>query len=260
MRILVVLLLLCLPDELSSLLWGDADKEAPLTFGIVGAGLSGAVSAKYLRDAFPNATIVVFEKDAIGGRVRSDEFQGTTLETGATSWSRHHRLLNEITTALEIPVHTPLAEPPLSEGPFAVWDGRDVVFKQKSSTFMMVMSMVYRYGLSPLYSQRVVADIEARFADIYALLEDPEGHPPWERHETMLRHLQLYDLSQKTLKAHLREGGFTAAFVDEIVEGVIRNNYGQSVGSVNALAGMLALSSGAVNVMTTKEGMIVLKN
>eukprot|EP01064_Diplonema_japonicum_P011784 TRINITY_DN19239_c0_g1_i2.p1 TRINITY_DN19239_c0_g1~~TRINITY_DN19239_c0_g1_i2.p1 ORF type:complete len:629 (+),score=195.81 TRINITY_DN19239_c0_g1_i2:48-1934(+) len=250
-----VLWLLLAVGAASGNVWSSDSEETGegITIGIVGAGLGGASSAYFLRQALPNATIVVFEKDTIGGRIRSVDFSDVkNIETGGSTWHSSHQQMNELCEALGIKVTNPLKRTDGStSGPYGVWNGRDIVFKQSASDVGMVLSMIWRYGLSPLYSQRLVDEVSDKLEEVYSLLSNSH---PWTSHEDLLRQLHLYDTSQQDLRSLLRNNGFNAAFMDEIVEGIIRSNYGQPLSGTNALAGLLAMKSGADELYAAKNG------
>ena len=229
-------------------MFGSAEEE--LTVAIVGAGIGGASTAHFVREKYPNATIIVFEKERAGGRIKSDDFEGQTVEVGASTWQRNHRYMNSFCSILGIETKDPRD----GRGSYGIWNGKDIVFRQSSSSFKMVLSMIRRYGLSPLYCQSLVSELVDNYNDIYEIVNDPSTYPPWESIEEILRHIELYDMSQETMKSVLRDRGFTAAFIDEMIEGILRNNFGQSSAEVNAMAGLLSLKSGADDLRTAIGG------
>eukprot|EP01063_Lacrimia_lanifica_P015562 TRINITY_DN2226_c3_g2_i1.p1 TRINITY_DN2226_c3_g2~~TRINITY_DN2226_c3_g2_i1.p1 ORF type:complete len:860 (+),score=224.45 TRINITY_DN2226_c3_g2_i1:61-2640(+) len=219
--------------------------EEPLRVGIIGAGIGGAATAHYVREQLPHAEIVVFEGRALGGRVKSlravhnDTTRASTFEAGASTFPATSPLLTELCGKLNITLAPQAAR--RHDGTYGVWDGRSVAYQQQQSVFLAVLSMLWRYGFSPLYLQKEVRAMESAFQQVYEHLADAAEHPAKRSAHELLAVLGLQDPSRMSLRAALRGSGLNTAFVEEVVDGVLRNNYGQTWGGVNALAGLLAL-------------------
>eukprot|EP00756_Hemistasia_phaeocysticola_P043836 Hpha_TRINITY_DN17410_c0_g1::TRINITY_DN17410_c0_g1_i1::g.85884::m.85884/K05906/PCYOX1, FCLY; prenylcysteine oxidase / farnesylcysteine lyase len=208
------------------------------TIIVVGGGLAGAATAYHLRQALesraPEARIIVIEKDRIGGRLRDE----AGVELGATVWHSRDRLMNRYTEVAGVERVSAAQE----AGHFAIWNGRELVFTQPPGGIWgaAALRMVWRYGLSPVYAQSAVTEVADRLGWVYSAVAEG-GSPPFNEPQQLLQKLGVLDLSQTTLRAYLRERGFSAAFVDEIAEGVLRNNYGIPAAQVSALAGLFAM-------------------
>ena len=49
---------------------------------VIGAGLSGLISAWYIKEFHPEAEVTIFEADKAGGQISSEEYEGVILEKG----------------------------------------------------------------------------------------------------------------------------------------------------------------------------------
>ena len=67
---------------------------------IVGGGISGLHCAYRLQDK--NKICVLEKEDCLGGRIRSVNFHGTTIEAGAGRFNQHHKLYKELLDELNI--------------------------------------------------------------------------------------------------------------------------------------------------------------
>eukprot|EP00659_Diplonema_papillatum_P011320 gene11320-17397_t len=232
--------------------WGAAEDGEGMTVAVVGGGLTGAASAAYLRDAYPGASILVFEREPeVGGALRTAPYlPNVSVDVGAAAWHSGHTLMNELCAKAGVLTEDPHAARGLNTAAYGVWNGKEVVFKKSSGSYSMVASMLWRYGWSPVHSQTLVAGTHERFRGAYEAL----GAGAWEQHEHLLRSLDLYEMAQTPLRHVMRTAGLTAAFLDEVIESVVRCNYGQGIVDVNALAGILAFKTASETMVSAARG------
>ena len=70
---------------------------------IVGGGLSGLYCAYQLNKRYPNKTITIFESDQeLGGRIRSHQEKGFSVEKGAARFSETHKRLIQLLDELKL--------------------------------------------------------------------------------------------------------------------------------------------------------------
>lgn len=126
-------------------------------------------------------------------------------------------------------------------------------FVESTSTWANWWHGLSRYGLDSYWVGQEANRVLDLFLGVYDLLEQRS----FRRVEDLLDGLQLRSLTTLSLQEHLEKGGFCSwnggAFCHEIVTGLTRVNYGQSM-DLNALVGLVALIGSTDDVRTVVGG------
>ena len=259
MKILIVFILV-------ALVYGQSIHDSIARIGIVGAGAGASSAAYFVRQyAGQEVDIEVFEKtDVVGGRVKSMEFAGEHTEVGGSIYHLANKLfadfvkLGKFKTYNPITEHSdPSAKPPpgfTSENSLlGIWNGKQFSFQESDSFIMNFVNGLWRYGLDGKYVGDEAAATLNKFLKVYELLDKQTFYTV----EELLNALGLIDLTRVSLKQHLDEGSFcsynNASYCNEIVTGLTRVNYGQSM-DLNALVGLIALIGSTDDIATVVDG------
>jgi prenylcysteine oxidase / farnesylcysteine lyase len=116
--------------------------------------------------------ITVFERSSyIGGRSTTVNAYGNLLEPvelGASIFVEANKILKNSSEALGL---KPKESTPEIDGGelLGIWDGKEFVYKQKESGWYYwdVTKMLWKYGLAPIRTQRLVKDVAAKFLKLY---------------------------------------------------------------------------------------------
>ena len=116
--------------------------------------------------------ITVFERSPyIGGRSTTVNAYGNLLEPvelGASLFVEANKILKNSSEALGL---KPKESTPEIDGGelLGIWDGKEFVYKQKESGWYYwdVTKLLWKYGLAPIRTQRLVKDVAAKFLKLY---------------------------------------------------------------------------------------------
>ncbi|CAH8605903.1 unnamed protein product [Dicrocoelium dendriticum] len=142
----------------------DTEKKAPFRVAIIGAGMGGATAAYYLRQLFGSEVgITVFEQSGrIGGRMKSANFAGQLIETGASIYHTSNRYMVSFAKKFGLSVQDVSA----SDNRPMIYDGRgSLSFSSLSGpSFFVPFRMFWRYGLQLVRLKFVTKSIMRDFS------------------------------------------------------------------------------------------------
>ena len=198
--------------------------------GIIGSGVAGAATARFLRESRPDLRVIVWERDAIiGGRARTVDLGGRRVDLGATAISTLNHYLLNFTVGMKRAN---------DGGPstLSIYDGSGFRFQSSEAMLPLAAHLTERYGPDWLKIIPVVRQMASRLNRIYELQRRGVA---FETPAALLEALDLYNLTQ--VSAYEFFEFLPRAFVEEFIDGASRDNYNQD-GSLNALADLVSLA------------------
>ncbi|XP_060712464.1 prenylcysteine oxidase 1-like [Hemiscyllium ocellatum] len=184
-----------------------------LTEAVVGAGVSGCSSARFLRQVFGSGVpIDVYESESVGGTMATAWLNGQEYEMGEE-----------------------VCPEPGSEG-------EEVVFEESKWFLVNIVKLLWRYGLDYIRTKGWLDAHMHNFLKIYQLQARAQCSRSAERLLQEAGGLDLAQLTQLSISDALREVGIGQLFLDEMVTPIVRLTYGQDT-NVSAFAGMMALTA-----------------
>ena len=244
--------------------------------GIIGSGAAGSSVAYHARKLLgEEVDIEIFEKQTdIGGRVRDTTFHNSVIELGGSIYHVSNKLISQWVKEGNFTTYNPISSSSELNTPFelGIWDGEQILFQSSSSSFLhrllTKLRGLFRYSFDAFFLDRYIKDANEKFNGIYDALDDP--NLSFTTVNDLLNHLQLADLTTISLKEYLQstvgickpistpknenEQQTNNAYCDEILTGLTRVNYGQSIDQINALAGMVALIGSGDDVYSVLGG------
>lgn len=146
----------------------------PFTNTISGAGAGGSSSAyhlqKYAAESDLAINVTVFERSSyIGGRSTTVNAYGNSLEPvelGASIFVEVNAILKN--ASREFGLRPKSSETEEAEV-LGIWNGVEFVYTQKDSDWKYwdIAKMLWKYGLAPLKTQRLVKTVVGRFMQLY---------------------------------------------------------------------------------------------
>lgn len=131
---------------------------------VVGGGIGGASAAHFLRQDFPNASIVLFEKsDEVGGRLHSFKYGGKTIEAGGAIIHDRNKYMRYFSTYLE------KEDAKLSKRGWGIFDGQEFRIRTGRWKLITYFRMFWRYGLDLVRLSSSVSNLLSNFDKIYDL-------------------------------------------------------------------------------------------
>ena len=218
---------------------------------VSGAGSGGASSAFYLHRAYPcPLNITVYEKESyIGGRSTTVGVYGDPsipVELGASIFVNVN--YNLVSAVKRFNLSTLDYGGEDLDGvtkALGVWDGERFVFIQSDGSYSWwnTAKLLWKYGMSPIRTQRLMKDTVKTFLRMY---ETPI-FPFKSIGETALE-LGLLAPSMKSERL-LKENGIYAPFANDIIQASTRVNYAQNLAQIHGLEAMVCMATdGAMSV------------
>lgn len=213
---------------------------------IIGGGIGGTSSAFFLQQLFQNkATISLFEKDTIGGRLRTMDVGGYKYEAGGSVIDSSNQYMVQFSKLLGLGVRQP------QSSKLGIYNGEKFVFKESDWYCLTVGSLLWHYGLSIFYLFKDVKTMLNDFSKIYYLQEKGYAYTSVDQ---LLNSMNpdFLNMTRKTISEILLEAGYPKNFIDELVQSVMMVNYGQT-NDVSGFVGYVSLA-GAGNSLWSVEG------
>ncbi|KAJ4384627.1 hypothetical protein N0V86_000227 [Didymella sp. IMI 355093] len=212
---------------------------------IIGAGAGGSSAAyhlaQYAASSSTPANITVFERNSyIGGRTTTvDAWSDPTvpIELGGSIFvSVNHILVNATrdfnlsVASQEDSLATRLELPDLG-----IWDGTQFVLVTKEEDgWWDKAKLLWRYGLAPLKTNRLMKSVVGRFLNILGETLEAQG---------------LLDITGVTGEQYLKANGIGDAFAREVIQASTRVNYASNLAYIHGLETMVCMAtSGAMQI------------
>lgn len=143
-----------------------SDADSSVNLCVVGSGIGGASAAYFMRQDFPDANIVVFEKNAfVGGRVHSFNYGEAVIEAGASIIHDRNRYMRFFSSLLE------KDDAQLDRRSWGIFDGTEFLIRTAKWKLITFFRMFWRYGLDLIRLSREVNTLLSRFDKIYEHLD-----------------------------------------------------------------------------------------
>lgn len=251
-----------------------------LRVAIIGAGASGTTAAYLLsqaqlrlndvrRHGLPGCEsavwpehihTTVYERERVGGRVHYvhplDDLQQAPVELGASILSNANQHLVYAANKFGIKL---VPHEKISGGGYGLWNGKDVLIDQFSDSKWDQLRLYWRYGRSLSITWQLMQRALTSFMQLYVpkFLQERSGPTaesgfPWHSVYGLVHSLGLQNPSTASARNYLMTQKVSAAFVDEVVQGVTRANYAQHVEQIHALAAMVSMA--ATNALRLEGG------
>ncbi|KAJ5601768.1 hypothetical protein N7510_011302 [Penicillium lagena] len=230
------------------------DQPPSKRVAVIGAGAGGSFTAYELRKqadaAGISVNITVFERNPyIGGRsttVNAFNDPAHPIELGASIFVQVNANLVNASRDLGLNMRSAdYARPRESSDSIGIWDGESFVFALKdASSWWNIAKLVWRYGLAPLKTQRLVKKVVGAFLRLY---EEPLF--PFDSLSEVAEMVGLLDATSTTGEHFLGVNGISELFAREIIQASTRVNYGQNLVLIHGLESMVCMATdGAVAV------------
>ncbi|KAJ8287094.1 hypothetical protein GJAV_G00047590 [Gymnothorax javanicus] len=179
-------------------------REPPKRIAVIGGGIGGTATAYFLRQEFGREVkIDLFEAGIVGGRLATEEVGGAEYEVGGSIIHPLNLHMKHFVERLGLSHRKDVPSK------MAIFDGEQLIFEESDWFIINFLRILWRYGFNFLRMQMWVEGIFDKFMRIYQY--------------------QQFGYS------------FSSSFLNEVVEPIVRVNYGQSV-RINAFVGAVSLA------------------
>ncbi|XP_051903028.1 prenylcysteine oxidase-like [Hippocampus zosterae] len=224
------------------------DGAPPSRIAVVGAGIGGSATARFLRQHFgPDVQLDVYEKGEVGGRLATVTVNRNRYESGASIIHALNLHMHDFVKQLGLKQRRSVA------GKTAVFDGASVVAEETDWYLLDLLRLWWRYGSSFIRLQMWLEEIMEKFIRIYKYQAHGFAFGSLEELLESLGGSGFVNMTRRPLSDSLLELGVSQRFIDEVVAPVIRLNYGQNV-SVPAFVGAVSLASAQSNLWAVEGG------
>ncbi|KAF8898341.1 Prenylcysteine lyase-domain-containing protein [Infundibulicybe gibba] len=222
---------------------------APPRVAIIGAGAGGSSAAFWISKAKErfgvDVEVDVYEQEAyIGGRSTvvfpHNNRSLPAIELGASIFVQANKNLWRASDQFNLTRRDFKDE----TSDIGVWDGEKLLLSFDGG-WMDTAKILWRYGITaPRRTNALVADMIKEFLTLYS----PES-PKWDDIADLAETLGWTKMTQRTTSAFFEEQGISKKYINELVEGSTRVNYGQNADELHALEGACSMAtSGAAGI------------
>lgn len=127
-----------------------------------------------------------------------------------------------------------------------IWDGSKFVYTQKDSGWywLDVAKLIWKYGLAPIRTQRLMKAVVGRFRQLYK-----EPYFPFRSLSAVAEDLDLISVTAVTGEQFLSANNIGAPFTTDVIQASTRVNYGQNLGLIHGLETMVCMAiDGAMQI------------
>lgn len=210
-----------------------------------GAGAGGA-SAAYHLSKFANAArvpvnITIFERNSTaGGRsttVNAYDDPALPIELGASIFVKVNSILNDAVREFNLSTEDLMPKVENTGAALGVWDGHDFVL-QMSSGWWDTAKLLWKYGLAPVKTMRLMRKVVGQFLQMY---DEPVF--PFEDLTQAAQDLGLLPVTAATGEQYLAENGITGSFGWDVVQASTRVNYASNLRYIHGLEAMVCMAA-----------------
>ncbi|KAI4897751.1 hypothetical protein NFI96_033838 [Prochilodus magdalenae] len=211
-------------------------KEPPKKIAVIGGGIGGTAAAYFLRQEFgASVKIDVFEAQAVGGRLATENINGHNYEIGGSVIHPLNLHMKQFVDRLGLSTRA------VVPSKMAIFDGKELAFEESDWYIVNFLRMLWRYGLNSLRMHMWVEGILDKFMRIYQYQQFGYSFSSVERLLHAMGGDSFLTLLNQTLEEAMLADGFSQVFINDIVTPISRVNYGQSV-RLSAFAGAVSLA------------------
>lgn len=136
-------------------------------------------------------------------------------------------------------------QPDDSQNMLGVWDGDRWVYLQGHSLSWWDMAkLLWRYGLAPIRTQRLMKSTVNKFLDMYK-----PPYFPFSSLSSVVLELDLLKATAVTGAQYLETNGISTSFANDVIQASTRVNYGQNIALIHGLETMVCMATdGAVSI------------
>ncbi|MBN3302501.1 PCYXL protein, partial [Amia calva] len=215
---------------------------------IVGAGIGGTATAHFLRQHFgPEVRIDVYEKATVGGRLATVTVNHQEYESGGSIIHSLNLHMQDFVKQLGLKYRKSVA------GKTAVFNGEEFILEETDWYLLDLFRLWWRYGFSFIRLQMWVEEVMEKFMRIYKYQAHGYAFSSVEELLQSLGGSAFINMTRRSVSESLLELGVSQRFIDEVVAGVMRVNYGQSV-SIPAFVGAVSLAGAQANLWAVEGG------
>lgn len=131
---------------------------------IIGSGIGGTSTVKFLRDLNPSVELHVFEQhDRIGGRLLTIELDdpSKTINAGGSIIHKDNHYIVSFAQELGLEIEKPPSQSS------AIYDGQSFVFESSRVEVVDMGRILWRYGNDISRMQKILNDFKIEFEKIY---------------------------------------------------------------------------------------------
>ena len=214
---------------------------------MTGAGAGGASTAyhlsKFATAAGIPVNITIFENNThVGGRsttVNAYDDPEFPIELGASIFVKVNSILNDAVEEFNLSTSDFLPDSKVPGAALGVWDGNEfVVTMNGDSSWWDTAKILWKYGLAPIKTMRLMRTVVGKFLKMY---EDPVF--PFESLTQAAQDVELLAVTAATGKQYLEESGITGDFGRDVVQASTRVNYATNLDFIHGLEAMVCMAA-----------------
>lgn len=213
---------------------------------IIGAGAGGSSAAFWVAKAKQrhglDVDVDVYEAGPyVGGRSTvvypyNDPVNYAAVELGGSIFVDANRNMHRAAQEFNLSVTDFKGE----DGTMGIWDGEKVRFQTTGYGWLDMLKGGLHYGLpSPKRTDTIVSEMVSKFRTLYT----PDS-PRWDTIESLSEAFGWTELTSTTISDYLLSHGvLSRTWIDEVIEGATRVNYGQDSTTIHALEGLVSMAA-----------------
>lgn len=213
---------------------------------LTGAGSGGASAAYYInqfKHPCDRVNITVYERsDYVGGRsttVNAYNDPTEPVELGASIFVEVNR--NLVSAARKFGLTTEgLSSSEVLYLPktLGVYDGQQWVFRGSENGWWTTLKILWKYGMAPIRTQRLMKQTTEKFFKMYDELVFP-----FKDLSQTAYNLGLTDITSSTGEQFLEQNGIVPPFSTDIIQASTRVNYAQNINKIHGLETMVCMAT-----------------
>lgn len=185
----------------------------------------------------------MFERNSyIGGRsttVNAYDDPSIPVELGASIFVKVNQILNDAVEKFNLSTSDFIPESEIPGAALAVWNGEEFVVTQNSgSSWWDTAKLLWKYGLAPIKTMRLMRTVVGKFLDMY---DEPVF--PFESLTQAAQDVGLLAVTASTGQQYLEENAITGDFGNDIVQASTRVNYAQNLAYIHGLEAMVCMAA-----------------
>uniref|UniRef100_A0A0A9WJS4 Prenylcysteine oxidase n=1 Tax=Lygus hesperus TaxID=30085 RepID=A0A0A9WJS4_LYGHE len=221
-----------------------------LRIAIVGGGISGTSTAYFLNEILgARVDVTLFEGSKIGGRLSTISVEGCEYETGGAVIHEKNKYATDLAVKMGL---TKMRDDSSSSEVLGLYANNEIIFVSSKFSWFNNIKFLWRYGFDVVRLQQFTDNMLKSFDNVYDVQDKNNSYECLDGLMSAIDPVFLKYMDVSTFDG-FKEDGFSSEIINELIQGTLKVNYGQTT-SVHRFVGSVSIAGAGATLFSLEGG------